>query len=184
MVQWTIRSLDAVNVLPVNSAPWSSPALRFVPGGVRITTQGERSCAGDEVGALLLPSRRTHLRSDVVGRSSPWRSPFTAIASCRSPFTTHMKSWQAKSCHPWVIVPLNATTSSPVQHLITTVIQISKFGTTVASCYKLSAQPAPLVYHEPRAPTPASDRCNTQIIKLIQELISLCDLPSTFETCD
>jgi hypothetical protein len=26
--------------------------------------------------------------------------------------------------------------------------------------------------------------CNTQIIKLIKELISLCDLPSTFETCD
>jgi hypothetical protein len=159
MVEWTKRSLDAVNVPPVNSAPRSSPVLRFVPDGVRITTQGERSRAGDEVGALLLPSHRTHLRSDVAGRSSSWRSPFTAIAPCRSPFTTYPKPWQAKSYHPWVIVPLNATTSSPVQHLVTTVIQISsKFGTTVASCYKLSAQPAPLVYHEPRAPTPASDR--------------------------
>jgi hypothetical protein len=34
------------------------------------------------------------------------------------------------------------------------------------------------------APARQSKNCNTQIIKLIKELIFLCDLPSTFETCD
>jgi hypothetical protein len=125
MVQWTKRSSDAVNMSSVNSALWSSSASRFVCPGVRITTGGERSHARDEVGALLLPSCHTHLRSDVARWSSPWRSSFTVIAPRRSPFTMYTKSWQAKSYRPWVIVSLNATMSSLVQHPVTTVIQIS-----------------------------------------------------------
>jgi hypothetical protein len=105
----------------------SCPVARGSLCKVKDLAQGMKS------GHCYCPSRRTHLRSDVARRSSPWRLPFTAIAPCRSAFTIYPKSWQAKSYSPWVIVPLNATTSSLVQHPVTTVIQISfKFRTTVA----------------------------------------------------
>jgi hypothetical protein len=67
--------------------PRSSPALWFVPNGARIMTQGKRSRARDEVGALWPPGRRTHLCCDVAGRSSPWRLPFTESVPRRSRFT-------------------------------------------------------------------------------------------------
>jgi hypothetical protein len=69
------RSLDAVNVLPVNSAPRSSPASRFMLPGMRITTGGERSHRREELEPYHRTNHRATCRAIVRGVLAGVRRP-------------------------------------------------------------------------------------------------------------
>jgi hypothetical protein len=91
----------------VNSRGDSHRPSRFVRSGARITTGGKRSCARDELGALIIAQSPYPLAGDVAERPLPRWTPFFTItprcdrftmASLELPSSGHCISERHDSC--------------------------------------------------------------------------------------
>jgi hypothetical protein len=141
-----------------DSAPRSSSALRFMPGGVQLTTQGKKYHTGDELGALFHPvavptcptmwphSHRRGCRRS-FGRAMPWAvlprrfEPWRLTSNRRTPLSSE--------CHgrlPWWLVP---SSRPPARFL--------QIGRHRNGPYKSMPQWAPLGCYTSSAPALASD---------------------------
>jgi hypothetical protein len=159
MVQWPEEESRFSELTAGDPTPRSSPALRFVHCGTRITAGGKRFRARDELGALFLPSPRTHLPATWPsdhrrgGRRSPWLRHAMVLSprnrNYGKPRITILESlcrWAPRQIAP-VTRSLLTASSSP-----------SKFVVLAVALYKLSAQRAPLDCYAPSEPTLASNR--------------------------
>jgi hypothetical protein len=90
----TLKKIAGLLYLSVDdSAPWSSLALRFVPGGVQITTQGEKYRKGDELRALFCP---------VAVPTCPATWPHSHRRGCRHfPWLRHALGSLPRHFAPW-----------------------------------------------------------------------------------
>jgi hypothetical protein len=105
------RSLVHWTSPPVTPALGFAPTLRFVLGGARINSRGERSLARDEDGTLWSLCHRVHLRRDVAARPSP--SCRRSSRSCHtvSRFTTSQQTAVDSQSIAEVITSVKATTA-------------------------------------------------------------------------
>jgi hypothetical protein len=108
MVQYTENDRMFAVSRRDDSAPRSSPVLRFVPGGVQITTQGKKYRTGDEHGALFC-------RVAVPTCPATW--PHGHRRGCRRSFG-RATPWAVLPCHfePWRLTSNSRTPLSSERH--------------------------------------------------------------------
>jgi hypothetical protein len=141
-----------------DSAPWSSPPLRFVLKEVKITTVGEKSGAGDELGVLLRsvthpPHRRRGqpavVEVNVVAVIVPWPWPFNHVATSRNSSPVTVVAPQPVSAT--VTRTNNSPPFSGRHHAI------FELDAIALGSYKLSVSSAPLGSQAPNPSTRASN---------------------------
>jgi hypothetical protein len=146
------RSSGSVHLAAGEPAPWSTPALRFVPGGARISTWGEKSQHGEELEpyhwTVHRATCRATSRSVLAGVSALCsRAACLRLLSCHktSQWTTRLPPGSLpRERHDSYALMTHLRSDHKSSHL--------KFVKPSSGIYKLSVQCAPLACYELRAP--------------------------------